>query len=136
MPFQGCFLPDMLEVAAGGCGARGQSFGAPADGPLGLHAGAVERATTVIGYVVNKPVKSSLHSENVKIKKKLILDSSISLKIKNKMAKKKQLENFFNNMDFTQKKIHNLGVTKPFLNPEGHQNCIIGSKVTAILLNW
>ena len=63
----GCFLPDMLEVAAGGCGARGQSVGAPADGPFGLHAGAVERATTVIGCDVNKPVKSSLHSENVKI---------------------------------------------------------------------
>ena len=63
----GCFLPDMLEVAAGGCGARGQSVGAPADGLLGLHDGAVERATTVIGCDVNKPVKSSLHSEKVKI---------------------------------------------------------------------
>ena len=57
----------MLVVAAeglvGGCGARGQSIGAPADGALGLHAGAFERATTVIGCDVNKPVKSSSHSE-------------------------------------------------------------------------
>ena len=37
------------------------------DEALGLHAGAVERATTVIGCDVNKPVKSSLHSEKVKI---------------------------------------------------------------------
>ena len=47
--------------------ARGLSVGASADGALGLHAGAVERATTVIGCDVNKPVKSSLHSEKVKI---------------------------------------------------------------------
>jgi hypothetical protein len=47
--------------------ARGQSVGAPADGALGLYAGAVERATTVIGCDVNELVKSSLHSENVKI---------------------------------------------------------------------
>ena len=40
---------------------------APADGALGLHAGAVERATTAIGCDVNKPVKSSLHFEKVKI---------------------------------------------------------------------
>ena len=40
---------------------------APADGALGLHTGAVERATTVIGCDVNKPVKSSLHFEKVKI---------------------------------------------------------------------
>ena len=66
----GCFLPDMLVVAAeraGGCGARGQSVGAPADGDLSLHAGAVERATTAIGCDVNKLVKSSLHSGKLKI---------------------------------------------------------------------
>jgi len=40
---------------------------APADGALSLHTGAVERATTVIGCDVNKPVKSSLHFEKVKI---------------------------------------------------------------------
>ena len=50
-----------------GCGARGQTVVAPADGTLGLHTGAVERATSVIGCDVNKPVKSSLHSEKVKI---------------------------------------------------------------------
>ena len=44
------------------------TVGAPADGALGLlYAGAVERATTVIGCDVNKSVKSSLHSEKVKI---------------------------------------------------------------------
>ena len=36
----GCFLPDMLVVAAeglmGGCGARGKSIGAPADRALAL----------------------------------------------------------------------------------------------------
>ena len=52
---------------AGGCGARGRSVGAPIDGDLGLHAGAVERATIVIGCDVNKPVKSPLHSGKVKI---------------------------------------------------------------------
>ena len=52
----------MLVVAAG-CGARGQTVGAPADGALSLHTGAVERATTAIGCDVNKPVKSSLHFE-------------------------------------------------------------------------
>ena len=40
---------------------------APADGALGQHTGAVERATTAIGCYVNKPVKSSLHSKKVKI---------------------------------------------------------------------
>ena len=43
------------------------NFGAPADGALSLHTGAVERATTAIGCDVNKPVKSSLHFEKVKI---------------------------------------------------------------------
>ena len=37
------------------------------DGALSLHTGAVERATTAIGWDVNKPVKSSLHFEKVKI---------------------------------------------------------------------
>ena len=54
---------------AGGCGARGQSVGAPADGDRSLHAGAVERATTTINCDVNKPVKSSLHSGKVKFLK-------------------------------------------------------------------
>jgi hypothetical protein len=40
---------------------------APADEALGQHAGAVERATTAIACDVNKPVKSSLHSERVTI---------------------------------------------------------------------
>ena len=39
---------------------------APADGALGWHTEAVERATTAIGCDVNKPVKSSLHFEKVK----------------------------------------------------------------------
>jgi hypothetical protein len=54
----------MLEVVAEGQVDMEQedSVGAPADGALGLYAGAVERATTVIGCDVNKPVKSSLHS--------------------------------------------------------------------------
>ena len=39
----------------------------PADGAFGLHTGAVERATTVIGCDVNKLVKSSLHSKKVKV---------------------------------------------------------------------
>ena len=43
--------------------ARGQSVGTPADGALGIHAG----ATTVICCDVNKPVRPSLHSEKVKI---------------------------------------------------------------------
>ena len=38
-----------------------------ADGDPGLHAGAVERATTTIGCDVNKPVKSSLHFKKVNI---------------------------------------------------------------------
>ena len=38
-----------------------------ADGALCRHTGAVERATTAIGCDVNKPVKSSLHYEKVKI---------------------------------------------------------------------
>ena len=42
-------------------------MGAPADGALGLNAGAVKKATNVIGCDVNKPIKSSLHSEKVKI---------------------------------------------------------------------
>ena len=65
----GCFLPDMLEVVAEGQVDMEQedSVGAPADGALGLYAGAVERATTVIGCDVNKPVKSSLHSNKIKI---------------------------------------------------------------------
>ena len=33
-------------------------------------------------------------------------------------------------------KIHYVIVIKNFLNPEGHQNRISGSKVTAILLKW
>ena len=62
----------MLVVAAVGlvdvdCGARGQSVGAPADEALGRHTRSVERAATVIGSDVNKPVKSSLYSERVKI---------------------------------------------------------------------
>ena len=44
-----------------------KSVGAPADGDLGLHAGAVERAATAIGCDVNKHVKSSLHCGKVKI---------------------------------------------------------------------
>ena len=40
---------------------------APTDGALGRNTGAVERATTAIGFDVNKPVKSSLHFEKVKI---------------------------------------------------------------------
>ena len=47
--------------------SKRKSVGAPADGALGRHTGAVERATTAIGSDVNKPVKSSLHSEKVKI---------------------------------------------------------------------
>ena len=43
-----------------------KSVVAPAGGALGLHAGAVERATTAIGCDVNKPVKSSLHFKRVK----------------------------------------------------------------------
>ena len=60
-------LPEIILSVVSGCGARGQSVGAPADGNLGLPAGAVERATTVIGCDVNKPVKSSLDSEKVNI---------------------------------------------------------------------
>ena len=52
---------------ASGRGAGGQSVGAPADGALGRHTEAVERATTAIGCYVNKPVKSPLHSEKMKI---------------------------------------------------------------------
>ena len=33
-------------------------------------------------------------------------------------------------------KIDYIIVIKTFLNPDGHQNCITGSKVTAILLKW
>ena len=40
---------------------------APADGVLGWHTEAVERETTALGCDVNKLVKSSLHSEKVKI---------------------------------------------------------------------
>ena len=40
---------------------------APVDGALGRHTEAVERATTVVGCDVNKPVKSSLHYGRVKI---------------------------------------------------------------------
>ena len=40
---------------------------APTDGALGRNTGAVERATTAIGCDVNKPVKSSLHVEKIKI---------------------------------------------------------------------
>ena len=40
---------------------------APADGARCLHTGAVERATTAIGCDLNKPVKSSLHFEKLKI---------------------------------------------------------------------
>ena len=40
---------------------------APTDGALGRNSGAVERATTAIGFDVNKPVKSSLHFEKIKI---------------------------------------------------------------------
>ena len=43
------------------------SVGVPADGALGLHDKAVDKATTAIGCDVNKLVKSSLHSEKVKI---------------------------------------------------------------------
>ena len=43
------------------------ALGAPADGALGWHTGVVEGATTAIGCAVNKPVKSSLHYENVKM---------------------------------------------------------------------
>ena len=43
------------------------SVGAPADGALSPQTEAVERATTAIGYDVNKPVMSSLHFEKVKI---------------------------------------------------------------------
>ena len=60
----GCFLPDMLDVAA-----EELVDVEPADGALGLNAGAVERATTVIGCDVDKPVRSSLHSEKVKLRK-------------------------------------------------------------------
>ena len=48
-------------------GSEAKGLLTPADGAFSLHAGAVERATTVIGCDVNKPVKSSLHSEKVKI---------------------------------------------------------------------
>ena len=48
-------------------GAGGQSVVDPADGALGWHTEAVDRATTTIGCDVNKPVRSSLHSEKVKI---------------------------------------------------------------------
>ena len=51
------------------CGKEDKDFesvGAPADGALSRHTGAVERATTAIGWDVNKPVRSSLHSEWVK----------------------------------------------------------------------
>ena len=52
-------------------------------GPCPVHCtGAVERATTPIGYDVNKPVKSSLHSKKVK-SENIIVDSSISIKIIN-----------------------------------------------------
>ena len=54
-----------MLVVAGGGGAGGQSVWDPSDGALGRHTRAVERATT--GCDVNKPVKSSLHSEKVKI---------------------------------------------------------------------
>ena len=55
----------MLVVAAEGLVDVEQEYKAPADGDLGLHAGAVERATTAIGCDVNKPVKSSLHSGKI-----------------------------------------------------------------------
>ena len=45
----------------------------------------------MIGCDVNKPVKSSLHCENVKTEN-LIRDSSISLKIINIGKKKKNLQ--------------------------------------------
>ena len=65
-----CWLPDMLVVAAEGLvdvEQEGQSVGAPADGALVQHTEDVERATTAIACDVNKPVKSYLHCEKVKI---------------------------------------------------------------------
>ena len=59
----------MLVVAGEGLVDVKQTVGAPADGALGRHTGAVDRATTAIGCDVNKSVKSSLHSEKVKIRK-------------------------------------------------------------------
>ena len=52
---------------ASGHRAGGQSVGAPADGALGWYTEAVGRAITAIGCDVNKPLKSSLHSEELKI---------------------------------------------------------------------
>ena len=55
----------MLVIAAEGIVDMELSVGAPADGALGWHTEAVEWATT--GCDVNKPVKSSLHFEKMKI---------------------------------------------------------------------
>ena len=63
---------------------------------------AVERATTVIGCDVNKPVKSSLHSEKVNIGKSYRVFFNITQY--NNNWKKKKLQHFFNNMVFTRKK--------------------------------
>ena len=75
-------------------------MGAPEDGALGLHTGAVERATTAIGCDVNKPVKSSLHSEKVKIRKSDF--GFFNITRYNKYRQKKH-NYFLNNMVFTKK---------------------------------
>ena len=76
----GCFLPDMLVVAAEGVVDVDQEdnvlgllqigllqIGLLQMGLLAYMLEQLERATTAIGCDVNKPVKSSLHSEKVKI---------------------------------------------------------------------
>jgi hypothetical protein len=56
----------------------------------------------MIGYDVNKPVKSPLHSEKITVRKYECGFFNITQnKIKN--FGKKQLYNFFNNMVFIQK---------------------------------
>ena len=66
----GCFLPDMLVVAAEGLVDVEQEdrvSGLLQMGLLAYMLKQLERATTATSCDVNKPVRSSLHSENVKI---------------------------------------------------------------------
>ena len=66
----GCFLPDMLVVAAEelvDVKQEDKVLGLLQIGLLACTLGAVERATTAIGCDVSKPINSSLHSERVKI---------------------------------------------------------------------
>ena len=105
-----CFLLDMLVVVAEGLVDVEQedSVGALADGALGRHAGAVERATTVIGCDVNKLVKSSLHSEKVKIWKSVC--GFFNITQNNKYWQKKNYLKISSITWFFTQKIHSLSV--------------------------